>query len=195
MEPAATMAILPWELSKASAKTPPMKVRRNGRAHNQGAAGNSGGDEEQENQGTEERGGVAEVAGATHAEVEQRRGRSGDGNAGVGKCREKTAGGIEGEPEEARSGAEEVTERIGRETVTGEDEDERAAEARRTTGRTWLLRPSATQSMSARPNSAAMGSAAMWDAAAMPKMAVSRIMRGRHLRAGPCMAWATPMQV
>ena len=35
----------------------------------------------------------------------------------------------------------------------------------------------------------------MCDAAATPKSNVSSTMRGRHLRRGPCMAWATPMHV
>ena len=49
--------------------------------------------------------------------------------------------------------------------------------------------------MAASPSSAATGSATMCAAAAMPKMTVSSTMRGRHLRRGPCMAWATPIEV
>ena len=69
MEPAATMAILPWELSKASAKTPPMKVRRNGRAHNEGLLGTPVVMRSRRIKAQRSGARVAEVAGATHAEV------------------------------------------------------------------------------------------------------------------------------
>ena len=37
--------------------------------------------------------------------------------------------------------------------------------------------------------------AAMCEAAATPNAIVNSTIRGRHLRRGPCIAWATPMHV
>ena len=75
MAPAAARARLRRGDSKASAKTPPMKVSRKGSAQSQGVDRAAGRDQRDDGQKAEQRSRVAEVAGATQGEVEEGGGR------------------------------------------------------------------------------------------------------------------------